>query len=622
MRDFLKNNLALLSHKSAELCSLIKGATNDNQYNIATSKSGIPTLVKVYPNGKEMALHSKYDPLHEATELIDASYSNEKSNYILIGLGLGYHLKDLHKRIPSQGRIIVFEKNASLMRLALSQNDFSDVLNNPRVSFHVGVDPNKIEQILFDDRTNIAIHGYTSIKLKSLVKLEKDYYKLIHIEIDQAHQKFKHDINTQAVFSQKFYRNIFDNGQAIIESPGILQLKNIFTNIPVIVVAAGPSLDKNIGLIKSARNRILIIAVATALKPLLKNGIEPDFVISIDPNEETMQSFDVEIIPDNSWLIYDPCIPPALSSLFDSKKIIMDSKIALAKWITDHSEKKGILENVSSVAHSAFHLARYMGCEPIILVGQDLSFEGYRMHCTDSFYNQANQDHIGTDRTLNTLEYSKYRGYTPAITSALGIFDRNSKTTKAMQTYKYQLKKEINTNNTILNATEGGVNIPGATNISLREALNKYCQENKIPVVSDYLKKIKQPKKNKFFLDSIRNQLEKFNKIERAVKKIRDKYLITSKKSIDTRQFVLEMESFYADLIKDEITTTLIQGYDFITFVEWNQKTKKLNNPASKQSTSENIHKKFLRDRVFIIRLSKSIDFLRDGFRSLENGLS
>tara|TARA_Y100000780_G_scaffold209855_1_gene207721 strand:+ start:55 stop:957 length:903 start_codon:yes stop_codon:yes gene_type:complete len=300
----------------------------------------------------------------------------------------------------------------------------------------------------------------------------------------------------------------------------------------------------------------------------------------------------------------------------------MDSKIELAKWITDHSEKKGILENVSSVAHSAFHLARHMGCEPIILVGQDLSFEGYRMHCTDSFYNQANQDDIGTDRTLDTLEYSKYRGYTPAITSALDIFDRNSKTTKAMQTYKYQLKKEINANNTTLNATEGGVNIPGATNISLREALNKYCQENEIPIVSDYLKKIKQPRKNKFLLDSIRKQLEKFNKIEHAIKKISDKYLIESKKSIDTRQFVLEMESFYADLLRDEITTALIQGYDFIAFVEWNQKTKKLNNPANKQSANDSVHKKFLRDRVFITRLSKTIDFLRNGFRSLEKGLS
>ena len=102
-----------------------------------------------------------------------------------------------------------------------------------------------------------------------------------------------------------------------------MQLKNIFPQVPVILVSAGPSLDKNIGFIKSARNQIIVITVATALKPLLKNNIAPDFVIAIDPNDETIASFNIELIPDNLWLIYDPCIHFSVSSLFNSRKIIM-----------------------------------------------------------------------------------------------------------------------------------------------------------------------------------------------------------------------------------------------------------------------------------------------------------
>ena len=83
-----------------------------------------------------------------------------------------------------------------------------------------------------------------------------------------------------------------------------------------------------------------------------------------------------------------------------------------------------------------------MGCAPIILVGQDLSFEGHRTHCTDSFYNQANQDNIGADQPIDVLEYNKYRGHTQSITPTVDIFDNKSKTTKAMESYKYQLKKE------------------------------------------------------------------------------------------------------------------------------------------------------------------------------------
>jgi hypothetical protein len=300
---------------------------------------------------------------------------------------------------------------------------------------------------------------------------------------------------------------------------------------------------------------------------------------------------------------------------------MMDSKIELAKWITDHSEKKGTLGNISSVAHAAYYLAQHMGCAPIILVGQDLSFEGHRMHCTDSFYNQANQDNIGADRTLGVLEYNKYRGYTQSITPTVDIFDHKSKTTKAMETYRHQLIKEINETGRILNATEGGVSIPGAINISLKEAIIKHCQKNKLPIVNNYLKKIKLPTKNTSLLDSIRKQLVKFDKIKNSIKKIEDNYLVDNKKLIDERKFVLEMEYFYVDLLKDKTTTAIMQGYDYMAFVEWSQQTKRINNTASKPLASDHIQKKNLRDRVFIIRLSKTIDFLTHGFKNLENQL-
>jgi len=621
MRDFLKDNLKILSHKSPELCSLIKNAPIDKQYKITTSKSGIASLSRISPDGPKKYLHSKYDPIQEATQFIDTVYSDESSNYILFGLGLGYHLNDLHKRVSPKDRIIIFEKNPTLVRLALSQNNFSEVLSNPKVSIYIDTDPGKIEQILYEDLTSLAIHGYTPIHLIPLVNLEKNHYKLINLAIEQAHQKFKLDINTQAAFSQKFYKNIFNNGLAITESPGIVATKDIFPSIPILIVSAGPSLDKNIGLIKSVIEKILIITVATALKPLLRNGIKPDFVISIDPNEDTIKSFDIKTIPEDLWLIYDPCIPPEICSLFNQRKIMVESKIELAKWITDNSEKKGSLGSISSVANAAFYLARHMGCAPIILVGQDLSFEGHRMHCTDSFYNQANQDNIDADRTLGVLEYNKYRGYNQSITPTVDIFDHKSKTTKAMETYRHQLKKEINETGRILNATEGGVSIPGAINISLKEAIIKHCQKNKLPIVNHYLKKIKLPTKNTSLLDSIRKQLVKFDKIKNSIKKIEDNYQSDNKKLIEEREFALEMESFYVDLLKDKTTVAIMQGYDYIGFVEWNQKTKRINNLASKSSKIDSIQKKNLRDRVFIARLSKAIDFLTHGFEKLENQL-
>ena len=188
---------------------------------------------------------------------------------------------------------------------------------------------------------------------------------------------------------------------------------------------------------------------------------------------------------------------------------------------------------------------------------------------------------------------------------------------KSMSNQIKQPKKEINTESITINATEGGVNIPGAINISLKEALNKYCKDNKFFSASDLLKVIKQPKKNKQLGDSIKYQLERFNEIKHSLEIINNKYLIGKELSIKRRQFILEMESFYSELLKDEITMALMQGYDYITFVEWNQETKKIN----KLSEDERSEKKYKRDHMFIKKLSKTIDFLCNSFKKMQYDL-
>ena len=220
MRDFFNGNLALLNKKSPETCSLLKKAKHEKKYKITISKSGTPTLSTSGHDGINRSLHSKYDPIQEATQFVDTKLSSKSTNYILVGLGLGYHLSELQKKISPNSRIIVIEKSPSLARLAFTYNDYSSVINHPGISFHIGINPNNLEKVLYDDRTNLAIHGYIPISFKPIMELENHYYTLIKNEIKQVHQKFKMDLSTQAAFSKEFYKNIFDNGQIIIKSPG------------------------------------------------------------------------------------------------------------------------------------------------------------------------------------------------------------------------------------------------------------------------------------------------------------------------------------------------------------------------------------------------------------------
>ena len=82
------------------------------------------------------------------------------------------------------------------------------------------------------------------------------------------------------------------------------------------------------------------------------------------------------------------------------------------------------------------------------------------------------------------------------------------------------------------------------------------------------------------------------------------------------------MESFYLYLIEDKTTIALMQGYDYIGFVEWNQTTKKISKLINKLPEVDSLEKKFIRDRLFINRLSNTISFLYFGFKKLKTDLS
>ena len=108
------------------------------------------------------------------------------------------------EKVDSSTKIIIFEKSLSLARLAFTHNDFSDALKHPGVTFHINIHPNALQELIYEERTNIAIHGYSIINIKTLIDLEKPYYTAIKNELEQSHQKFQININTQAAFSKIF----------------------------------------------------------------------------------------------------------------------------------------------------------------------------------------------------------------------------------------------------------------------------------------------------------------------------------------------------------------------------------------------------------------------------------
>lgn len=609
--NLLETNLALLKAKDPGLVTLLQSTQLTEKYIVTPSRSGPVFLSRVLPDGTKKTLHSSYDPAQEASRFVDSCRLSESSNFIIMGLGLGYHLAEIMKRVSSQSRLIVIEKDPELLLLTLTHNNHAALITHPGVSFHVGINPQDLQKALSADKIPFTVNGYVTVAFKPLIDAEIAYYHAISKSLENLFQESNIDLKTQSAFSKSFYNNIIDNLQAIIDSVGINVLKNRLEGIPAIIVSAGPSLDKNISLLKNVQDNVILISVGTALTPLLKNGIEPDFVVAIDPDETMLYAFDLENPPHKTWLLFDPSVVPLIPESYKSHKLVFDSGISLSRWIATHNGEKGGLGKMQSVAHTALKFAQHLGCKPLILTGQDLAFSQYRMHCSVSYFHENQQDGLDGEMTMETLSRKNYQVYSRALVTAPDVFGNTATTTEAMHSYKNLFADELI--ESILNATEGGIPIPRIQNLCLKEALNSYCLKPIRPEKIKLLSNLKNTSQVQQLTTALQAQAGKLQSLQKNLSDIKSRLLQDPLPS-GKIQFVREMEVLYKKMVEDSETTQLLQGYSYSEFLRWNQKFTEIARKSQRCTDEELLQWKFERDAQFIEVLIETTDFMRRAF--------
>jgi len=488
--NILSKNLSLLKSLHPKAYEIINSTQSSLEYEVSLSQSGYPTLSHLSAKGNKKYLLSKYDPVREASRLIESLDASDTTNFIVVGIGLGYQITELIKSTSEHSKIVVIENDRYLARLAFETNDLKQLLTHPGLTL---VFPNQREDaiaVLEEEKVNFSLNGYRLIQQNALSEVHSKRTSELLAGIKEFFQASTIELKTQSVKSKTFYNNIYRNYSNLISSIGITSLKDSLSNIPAIICSAGPSLDKNIQHLKAKRDNFLLISVATALKPLIKNGISPDFIVAIDPNEITVNFFDLQNNSKEPWLLYNPVVPSKIPDTFPGKRLTYDSSIYLAQWLQKYIGEKGSLGNIFSVAHAAFQFVRFIGCGPIIFIGQDLSFSKNRLHSRHSFYYRQREDKVNQLETMKYLDQEKFHLYSSNLLERIDIFDKKANTTMAMDTYSNMFANLMDDNSRVFNATEGGIGISGLKNISLREAINSYCKVNISAKINDTLKSI------------------------------------------------------------------------------------------------------------------------------------
>ena len=188
--------------------------------------------------------------------------------------------------------------------------------------------------------------------------------------------------NTVQAFSRAWLDQGAKNLPAIASWPSVAALDTAFAGKPMVIVAPGPSLAKNIAQLRDLRGRAVLACFSHSLKPVVAAGLEPDVVITVDPQDVQYHFAGCDL--SNTCLVNAATAHPSLFRLGARAYLSAGANALIDDWIYDGLGEEARIAGGGSVATSAFSLALRWGCDPIVFVGLDLSFPGGNYYVSSS----------------------------------------------------------------------------------------------------------------------------------------------------------------------------------------------------------------------------------------------
>jgi hypothetical protein len=454
-------NLAALAKRNPPLAAALREAPSDEGVSVVPAKNGELTLTI---DGR-CAL-SQYAPGRDAERIAaqEPAGGSRQRVMIVLGFELGYLPQALRQR--AAGKIHIVEPRLGALRAALGAIDRTDLLADPRVFLNDAVDKLYFTPDFGVRLTpDLAIHmlpGCRQIYGQWLGSLQ-DRVGLVLDDRTIA--------NITGIERQRlWFANAVANFRHWSQAASIGELRGAFAGTPAVAVSAGPSLDRNVDLLREWKGRGVIISVGTAIKRCVAAGATPDFVLALESNDILPQFAGVPEIRDCYAGLFIKCHPrlwelPAKGLFFFGEHATDTSWIFKALGISN-----AIFNFSGSVSTAAFSLAVLMGCNPVVIIGQDLAFA------------DSGQSHFAgvssvSDFSVNaeTIADMKARGEgTNAMPLVEGWHGGMVVTRANLRNYLMWFEQMIPLAQAegvrVINATEGGARIRAAEQMTFAEA--------------------------------------------------------------------------------------------------------------------------------------------------------
>jgi hypothetical protein len=473
--SYLEANLTQLSRRQPDLAAHLRHIQT-SRMKVFPSASGDPSAS--YERGaSSFALHSRYDPLKEARQILKKQEISGADYVIFLGFGLGYILDALlETNGTASHHYFIVESDLEILKAAFEARDLTSLITLPHIHFAwpaSGPELAEQWQRFFDP---VQAQKSAFVTHSSCVSLDPALFRAAaEIIQSQTFQIFT-DINTLVGKAEVFLENFVQNiGKAIL-APGVVKFAKLFPKVPAIIVSAGPSLDKNVHELRGLQNSALILSTDTALKPLLAAGIDPHFVLTGDPSPLNFLHLKGATTKD-ALVIAEASSYPSVFKEFE-KTITCIFENSSLRSLSDLLGNKGSLRAWGSVATMALDFALLLQCDPIIFVGQDLAHTDGKIYCTGICFDDEWFAGILNPKDWE-MKLADLRASRRTVTVE-DIFGRPVESTDKLTAYWNWMIKALRDHPEVrfVNATEGGILRNQVEILSLRDALHRDCSKN------------------------------------------------------------------------------------------------------------------------------------------------
>ena len=391
----------------------------------------------------------------------------KKELIIILGLAGTGEIKQIIEQTHPHSAIIIVEPNPAFVLYAMQHQDLS-FLSAANICL-IAHPLKKLSEILNQILSSEAILLVSNLRIYATY-----FYRYYHLPVYKTVVQAVGTVIRYLLFtlgndiedSLTGFKNNLHNIRYLPSAKDVAKLKNALPAVPAVIVAAGPSLEKNMHYLRRAKGKALIFAVDTIWQKLLKVNIVPDFVCTIERPANIYDYFYKDrSLPAETALLVPPVVTPKILANHQGLRIIpLRQGIREYRWLNDqvlHLGQDALVSMGASVAHLAFGFAAHLGASPIVLVGQDLAYgeDGARSHSAGTIYDD------GAFKTVNQ----------PKI-SVEGYYGGKVLTQKIWVDFKMWFESTISTQELfVINATEGGASIAGTKQMPLAEVLERYC---------------------------------------------------------------------------------------------------------------------------------------------------